>query len=57
MSEQMRIMRSKELPEELRDRILARHRSGQGYKKISAQILKLKIILNFAFFVNTVQQL
>ncbi|KAL0156514.1 hypothetical protein M9458_047760 [Cirrhinus mrigala] len=36
MSEQMRIMRSKELPEELRDRIVARHRSGQGYKKISA---------------------
>ncbi len=35
MSEQMRIMRSKELPEELRDRIVARHRSGQGYKKIS----------------------
>jgi len=33
MSEQMRIMRSKELPEELRDRIVARHRSGQGYKK------------------------
>ncbi|KAG2459959.1 TC1A transposase, partial [Polypterus senegalus] len=32
----MRIMRSKELPEELRDRIVARHRSGQGYKKISA---------------------
>ncbi len=29
----MRIMRSKELPEELRDRIVARHRSGQGYKK------------------------
>ncbi len=36
MSEQMRIMRSKELPEELRDRIVARHRSGQGYKKNSA---------------------
>uniref|UniRef100_A0A8C0Y1T2 Sleeping Beauty transposase HTH domain-containing protein n=1 Tax=Cyprinus carpio carpio TaxID=630221 RepID=A0A8C0Y1T2_CYPCA len=33
MSEQMRIMRSKELPEELRDRIVARHRSGQGCKK------------------------
>jgi len=33
MSEQMRIMRSKELPEKLRDRIVARHRSGQGYKK------------------------
>ena len=31
MSEQMRIMRSKELPEELRDRIVARHRSEQGY--------------------------
>ncbi len=34
----MRIMRSKELPEELRDRIVARHRSGQGYKKISAAL-------------------
>ncbi|KAG2466809.1 TC1A transposase, partial [Polypterus senegalus] len=34
----MRIMKSKELPEELRDRILARHRSGQGYKKISAAL-------------------
>ncbi len=38
MSEQMRIMRSKELPEELRDRIVARHRSGQGYKTISAAL-------------------
>uniref|UniRef100_A0A8C4TMW1 Transposase n=1 Tax=Erpetoichthys calabaricus TaxID=27687 RepID=A0A8C4TMW1_ERPCA len=38
MSEQMRIMRSKELPEELRDRIVARCRSGQGYKKISAAL-------------------
>ncbi len=38
MSEQMRIMRSKELPEELRDRIVARHRSGQGYKNISAAL-------------------
>ncbi len=38
MSEQMRIMRSKELPEELRDRIVARHRSCQGYKKISAAL-------------------
>ncbi len=38
MSEQMRIMRSKELPEELRDRIVARHRSGQGYKKNSAAL-------------------
>ncbi len=34
----MRIMRSKELPEELRDRIVARHRSGQGYKKNSAAL-------------------
>ncbi|KAL0146548.1 hypothetical protein M9458_058179 [Cirrhinus mrigala] len=31
-------MRSKELPEELRDRIVARHRSGQGYKKSSAAL-------------------
>ncbi len=38
MSEQMRIMRSKELPEELRDGIVARHRSGQGYKKNSAAL-------------------
>ncbi len=38
MSEQMRIMRSKELPEELRDRIVARHRSGQGYRNISAAL-------------------
>ncbi|KAL1255556.1 hypothetical protein QQF64_013617, partial [Cirrhinus molitorella] len=27
-----------ELPEELRDRIVATHRSGQGYKKISAAL-------------------
>ncbi|KAI3374191.1 hypothetical protein L3Q82_006043 [Scortum barcoo] len=38
MSEQIRIMRSKELPKELRDRIVARHRSGQGYKRISAAL-------------------
>ena len=38
MSEQMRIMKSKELPKELRDRIVARHRSGQGYKIISAAL-------------------
>ncbi len=38
MSEQMRIMRSKELPEELRDRIVAKYRSGQGYKKMSAAL-------------------
>ncbi len=38
MSVQMRIMRSKELPEELRHRIVARHRSGQGYKKNSAAL-------------------
>ena len=31
-------MRSKELPEELRDRIVARHRSGQGYKNISVAL-------------------
>ncbi len=31
-------MRSKELPEELRDRIVARHRSGQSYKTISAAL-------------------
>ena len=31
-------MRLKELPKELRDRIVARHRSGQGYKRISAAL-------------------
>ncbi len=58
MSEQMRIMRSKELPEELRDRIVARHRSGQGYKKISAALKVPKstvasIILNWKTFGTT----
>jgi len=38
MSEQMRFMRLKEQPKELRDRIVARHRSGQGYKRISAAL-------------------
>ncbi|KAI4885408.1 hypothetical protein NFI96_002823 [Prochilodus magdalenae] len=38
MSEQMRIMRSKEQPKELRDRTVARHRFGQGYKRISAAL-------------------
>ncbi len=38
MSEQMKIMSSKELPEELRDRIVARYRSGQGCKKNSAAL-------------------
>ncbi len=38
MSAQMRFKRSKELPEELRDRIVARHRSGQGYTKNSAAL-------------------
>ncbi len=47
-------MRSKELPEELRDRIVARHRSGQGYKKNSAALKVPKstvasIILTFTF--------
>ena len=31
-------MRSKELPAELRDRIVSRHRSGEAYKKISAAL-------------------
>ena len=31
-------MRSKELSEELRDRIVARHKSGQGYKKNSVAL-------------------
>ncbi len=58
MSEQMRIMRSKELPEELRDRIVARHRSGQGYKKNSAALKVPKstvasIILKWKTFVTT----
>jgi len=54
----MRIMRSKELPEELRDRIGARHRSGQGYKKISAALKVPKstvasIILKWKMFGTT----
>ncbi len=54
----MRIMRSKELPEELRDRIVARHRSGQGYKKISAALKVPKstvasIILKWKMFGTT----
>ncbi len=57
MSEQMRIMRSKELPEELRDRIVARHRSGQGYKNISAALKVPKstasIILKWKTFGTT----
>ncbi len=58
MSEQMRIMRSKELPEELRDRIVARHRSGQGYKNISASLKVPKstvtsIILKWKMFGTT----
>ncbi|KAL0199285.1 hypothetical protein M9458_007825, partial [Cirrhinus mrigala] len=58
MSEQMRIMRSKELPEELRDRTVARHRSGQGYKKISAGLKVFKstvasIILKWKTFGTT----
>ncbi len=31
-------MRSKELPAELRDRIVSRHGSGEGYKKMSAAL-------------------
>ncbi len=58
MSEQMRIMRSNELPEELRDRIVARHRSGQGYKKNSAALKVPKstvasIILKWKMFGTT----
>ncbi len=58
MSEQMRIMRSMELPEELRDRIVARHRSGQGYKKMSAALKVPKstvasIILKWKMFGTT----
>ncbi len=55
MSEQMRIMRSKELPEELRDRIVARHRSGQGYKKMSAALKSTvaSIILKWKTFGTT----
>ncbi|KAG2462424.1 TCB1 transposase, partial [Polypterus senegalus] len=54
----MRIMRSNELPEELRDRIVARHRSGQGYKKNSATLKVPKstvasIILKWKTFVTT----
>ncbi len=51
-------MRSKELPEELRDRIVARHRSGQGYKNISAALKVPKstvasIILKWKMFGTT----
>ncbi len=50
----MRIMRSKELPEELRDRIVARHRSGQGYKKISVpKSTVASIILKWKTFGTT----
>ena len=31
-------MRSKELSVELRDRIVSRHRSGEGYQKMSAAL-------------------
>ena len=31
-------MRPKELTEELRDRIVSRHRSGEGYQNISAEL-------------------
>ncbi|KAI2645719.1 Transposable element Tcb1 transposase [Labeo rohita] len=51
-------MRSKELPEELRDRIVARHRSGHGYKKNSAALKVPKstvasIILKWQMFGTT----
>ncbi len=50
----MRIMRSKELPEELRDRIVARHRSGQGYKKIKVpKSTVASIILKWKTFGTT----
>ena len=35
-------MRLKELSVELRDRIMSRHRSGQGYHNISAALMVLK---------------
>ena len=38
MSEQNQAMRSKELYVELRDRIVSRHRSGEGYQNISAPL-------------------
>uniref|UniRef100_A0AAZ3QMK9 Transposase n=3 Tax=Oncorhynchus tshawytscha TaxID=74940 RepID=A0AAZ3QMK9_ONCTS len=38
MSEQNQAMRSKEFSVELRDRIVPRHRSGEGYKNISAAL-------------------
>ena len=58
MSEQMRIMRSKELPRELNDRIVARHTSGQGYKRISATLkvpknIVASIILKWKTFGTT----
>ncbi|CAJ0931663.1 unnamed protein product [Ranitomeya imitator] len=58
MSDQMRIMRPKEPAKELRDRIVARHRSGQGYNRISAGLKVPKstvasIILKWRKFVTT----
>uniref|UniRef100_A0A3Q2P2Q2 Sleeping Beauty transposase HTH domain-containing protein n=1 Tax=Fundulus heteroclitus TaxID=8078 RepID=A0A3Q2P2Q2_FUNHE len=56
----MRTIRLKELPEELRDRIVVRHRSNQGYK-ISSAALKVpkstvaSIILKWRKFRTTSQ--
>jgi hypothetical protein len=38
MSEQNQAIRLKELSVELRDRIVSRHRSGEGYQKLSAAL-------------------
>ena len=38
MSEQYQAMRFKEVSLELRDRIVSRHRSGEGYQNISAAL-------------------
>ncbi len=51
-------MRSKEQPAELRDRIVSRHRSGEGYKKNSASLMVPKstvasIILKWKKFGTT----
>jgi transposase len=54
-------MRSKELPVELRDRIVSRHRSGEGYQNISAALkvpknTEASIILKLNMFGTTKTQ-
>ena len=46
-------MRLKELSVELRDRIVSRHRSGEGYQKMSAALTAPKNILKWKKFGTT----